>query len=150
MDCRVSPQAVTLVAQMEGYRPFIYKDAVGIPTVGYGHVVKKGEKIPQPLLPEDAYALLLQDLNDHAQTMSKDIKVPLKQNQYDALSSFVFNVGNGAFRKSTLLKVLNKEDHQSVPHQLRRWDKAGGRQLRGLTYRRELEASLYAYNTIEH
>lgn len=136
-----------MVAHFEGYRPFIYKDAVGIPTVGYGHVVKKGERIPQPLLPKDAYALLMQDLNAHANVMSKDIKVPLRQNQYDALASFVFNVGNGKFKTSTVLKQVNAKDHTSVPNQLKRYVYAGGKLLTGLVNRREQESNLYAYNT---
>ena len=70
------------------------------------------------------------------------VDVPLTQYQFDALVSFVFNLGSGAFGGSTLLKKLNAGDYSAVPAQLMRWNKAGGRVLRGLTRRRQAEIDL--------
>ena len=71
------------------------------------------------------------------------VKVPLNQNQFDALVSFVFNVGNNAFRDSTLVKVLNAGHFDQVPTQLRRWIRDNGKIVKGLINRREKEIALW-------
>jgi len=71
------------------------------------------------------------------------VSVPLYQGQHDASVSLVYNIGEGAFAKSTALKKINAGRHEEVPAQIKRWNKAGGKVVRGLERRREAEAALY-------
>ena len=71
------------------------------------------------------------------------VVVSLTQNQFDALVSWVYNLGPTNFRKSTMLKVLNDGNYDEVPYQMKRWNKAGGKVLKGLVIRREAEAELF-------
>ena len=71
------------------------------------------------------------------------VQVPLKQNQFDALCSWVYNLGPANLKASTLLKVLNSGDYEGVPAQIKRWNKAGGNVNAGLVRRREAEAALW-------
>jgi lysozyme len=87
--------------------------------------------------------LLSQDVKPAEQSVNNGVKVSLNQNQFDALVSFTFNVGGGAFSSSTLLKVLNQGQYDQVPDQLRRWTKSGGRTVQGLVNRRENEIKLW-------
>ena len=72
------------------------------------------------------------------------IRVPLEDGRFGALCSFTFNLGAGALQRSTLRRRVNREEHEAVPRELRRWVWAGGRKLKGLIRRREAEAALYA------
>ena len=74
---------------------------------------------------------------------STAVTVPLSQNQFDALVSWVYNLGNGNLTSSTMLKVLNSGDYAGVPAQIKRWNKAGGKVLEGLTRRRQAEADMF-------
>ena len=76
--------------------------------------------------------------------------MPLEQFQFDALVAWVYNLGAGNFKESTLLRVLNEGDYDDVPHQIKRWNKAGGRVLQGLVRRREAEALLFQNKEWEH
>ena len=76
--------------------------------------------------------------------MLRLIRVPLEDGQFDALSSFAFNLGGGALQRSTLRRKVNREEHDAVPDEFRRWVWAGGRKLKGLVRRRAAEAALYA------
>jgi len=87
--------------------------------------------------------LLSQDVNPAAAAVTTRVTVTLSQNQFDALVSFTFNVGIGAFSGSTLLKVLNQGQYNQVPDQLLRWNKAGGKVVPGLTNRRQNEIKLW-------
>jgi len=87
--------------------------------------------------------LLKQDMTPAAQVVTNKVTVPLNQNQFDALTSFTFNVGGAAFSGSTLLKLLNQGQYDEVPPQLRRWNKAGGKVVQGLINRRENEIKLW-------
>ena len=75
--------------------------------------------------------------------INRAVKVELNQNQFDAMVSWVYNLGNGNLGASTLLKVLNMGDYAGVPAQMLRWNKAGGKVLEGLTRRRQAEADLF-------
>lgn len=87
--------------------------------------------------------LLLRDLHIAELVVNSNVRVKLTQNQYNALVSFAFNVGVGAFRKSTLLRLLNNSGYESVPDQMRRWIFSAGRQIQGLKNRREKEVKLW-------
>ena len=129
----------------EGLHLVAYLDAAGIPTIGWGHTkgVKAGDRITR----EKAEKLLDDDINDHARCVArlldKAIFAGLKQGQYDALVSFVFNVGCGAFERSTMRKMLNSGEHERAASEFPRWNKGGGKVLAGLTRRRAAEKRMY-------
>ena len=110
-------------------------------TIGYGHTkdVFRGMSITE----QQAEALLLEDLQWAENTVNRVVKVPLNQNQFDALVSLCFNIGSTAFSNSTLVRVLNKGDYVEAANQILRWDKQAGRTLRGLTIRRTKERELF-------
>lgn len=93
---------------------------------------------------EEAEQLLKDDLDRFERVVQDKVTVPLTDNQFAALVSFAFNVGTGAFQRSTLLRKLNAGGYDAVPEQLARWVHAGGRRLQGLANRRAAEAGLWA------
>jgi lysozyme len=110
-------------------------------TIGYGHThtAKAGQRITE----EYAEFLLRQDILWVEAVLNSLVEVPLSQNQYDALGSFIYNVGGTAFANSTLLRVLNGGDYSSAADQLLRWDKQKGKVLQGLSVRRAKERALF-------
>lgn len=138
----ISEKGVSLIKNFEGCRLEGYKCPAGIPTIGYGHTgseVRVGMKITQA----EADKLLKNDLIVHCNNVSKLVKVPLNQNQFDALVSFEYNIGYGAFSKSTLLKMLNQKNYKEAAEQFLRWKYAGGKVLAGLERRRKAEKELF-------
>jgi len=95
------------------------------------------------LLGDAAEKLFQQDLEPKAAAVNARVSVPLFQGQFDASVSLVYNIGEGAFAKSTALKKINAGRHEEVPAQIKRWNKAGGKVVKGLERRREAEAALY-------
>ena len=132
-----------MIKHFEGYSPIIYKDAAGYDTIGFGHLIKPGEKIEEPLLGDAAEGLLLQDVKPKAAAVNARVSVPLFQGQFDAVVSWTYNLGEGALKSSTMLKKINAVRHDEVPGQMKRWNRAGGKVLKGLERRREAEAALY-------
>ena len=130
-----------LIKHFEGCYLTAYLCPANVWTIGYGHTktAKQGMVITQ----EEADRLLEQDVAWVKAAVIGAVKVPLTANQTSALYSFVFNVGAGAFRSSTLLRKLNAGDYTGAQGQFRRWNKAGGKVLRGLTRRRAAEAKLF-------
>ena len=126
----------------EGLRLTAYKDGGGVWTIGYGHTgsdVREGLTIPL----SEAERLLTRDLRVAEGHVNDAVKVKLTQNQFDALVSFVYNVGGGAFRSSTFLKLLNAGDYEGAANQLPRWNKDNGKVVNGLTNRRHEERELF-------
>lgn len=131
-----------IIKHFEGFRLEAYSDSGNKWTIGYGHTgpeVHEGLKITE----EEAEELFLKDLMHAKSVVEKYVKVNLYDNEKAALISFVFNVGEGAFRKSTLLAELNRGKYENVPHELYRWNKVGGQESGGLTRRRRAEVSLW-------
>jgi len=138
---KTSQQGIDFIKRHEALRLHAYKDAVGVWTIGYGHTLaaKQGMVITE----EEAERLLIQDLKAVEDEVNRYL-LPLKQHQFDSLTSFVFNVGVGAFRKSTLLKLLKMDvNHPDITNQFNRWVYGGGKILPGLVRRRKEEANLY-------
>jgi lysozyme len=133
----ISASTLVGIAIHEGYVGKTYLDAVGVPTIGFGET--KGVKPGQTTTPTRALVQLLQSADEHAKGMSACIKVPLHQHEYDAYLSFTYNVGVGAFCRSTLVKKLNAQDYDGACAELLKWDRAGGQALPGLTKRRQEE-----------
>lgn len=153
---KMSEHGLELIKQWEGFKPDVYKDSAGLPTIGVGHLITKSQQttgeiviggVPvqyaNGLTDQQVLDLLSQDVQPAEQAVNNGVKVALDQNQFDALVSFTFNVGVGAFTSSTLLKVLNQSQYDGVPDQLRRWNKAGGKVVQGLVNRRENEVKLW-------
>lgn len=138
---KTSQKGIDFIKRHEALRLNSYLDAVGVWTIGYGHTktAKKGMTITEA----EAEKLLVDDLKTAEDEINKHL-LPLKQHQFDSLVSFVFNVGTGAFRTSTLLKRLKADvNHPDIPNQLNRWIYGGGKVLSGLVKRRKQEADIY-------
>lgn len=137
----VSDKCVKLIGEFEGFRAHAYLCPANVWTIGYGFTkgVKKGDTITRG----QADARLVHELGDFGDQVEKMVKVPLKQCQFDALVSFAFNVGVGALRDSTLLKLLNAGNYAGAADQFTRWNKAGGKVLPGLVKRRAAEKELF-------
>jgi lysozyme len=133
---------ISLIKKHEGLRLEAYLPTPNdVWTIGYGHThtAKQGQKITGA----QAEALLRKDITWAEEAVNKSVVVPLTQNQFDALVSFVFNVGAGAFGSSTLLRLLNSKDYEGAANQFLRWNKQKGVVLKGLTKRREEERKLF-------
>ncbi|WP_063552064.1 lysozyme [Burkholderia territorii] len=140
---RTGEQGIALIKQFEGLRLARYLDAVGKPTIGYGHLILPNERFTRPLTPAEAEALLRRDLRGAELNLRKLLRVPVTQQQFDALMSFVFNLGAGRLRSSTLLRYLNAGASVRAADQFLVWNKAGGKPLAGLTKRRQAERALF-------
>lgn len=138
---KLNKEGLDLIKQWEGLRLEAYLCPAGAWTIGYGHTetAKKGMKINQ----DEADRLLVYDLSRFIEAVDDSVKVTLNDNQFATLVSFAFNVGVGAFKKSTLLKKLNAGDYSSVPSELARWNKVRNKVSAGLTNRRAAEAGLW-------
>jgi lysozyme len=139
-----------LTKTSEGFRSRLYNDAAHYCTIAYGHLIKRapcngtepGEFRKGVTEPRGA-KLLVADMEQAQIAVLTGVRVDLTDGQYAALCDFVYNVGGGNFKSSTLLRMVNARRHDQVPFQLRRWAKAGGRELPGLVTRREREIDLY-------
>lgn len=135
-----SPACKELIQQFEGCRLEAYLCPANIPTIGYGHTV--GVKAGDVWTQDEADRVLELDLQEYGRAVSRLLKVPVTQTQFDALVSLAFNIGTGAFGKSTLLKMVNLGD-SSAAREFLKWTKAGGKILPGLVKRRAAERALF-------
>ncbi len=133
--------AADIIKRFEGCKLTAYKCPAGVWTIGYGHTsgVKEGMVISEG----EAFARLMMDMQEAGGSIEKLVKVTLNDNQFAALVSFVFNVGAGAFRKSTMLTLLNGNAYRGAAEQFGRWTKAGNQVLPGLVKRRAAERALF-------
>jgi len=145
---RTSELGIELIKGHEQLRLTAYLCPADVPTIGYGHtgpdVTRADVASGKTITERQADMMLIADLGSAESAVNKFVTVPLAQHEFDALVCFVFNVGGGAFRSSTLLRLLNQGFKCEVPAQLARWNKASGKILRGLTRRRAEEAVLWA------
>lgn len=138
----LSEKGINLIKNFEGCRLQAYKCPAGKWTIGYGHTgndVKQGRCISK----EQAENLLKQDLIIHCNNVSKLVKIPLKQNEFDALVSFEYNVGYGNFSKSTMLRLLNSGNKTAAVKEFDKWIYSGGKVLNGLKVRRKKEKAYF-------
>ena len=144
---KISPRGLELIKDFEGFSSTSYLCPAKIPTIGWGNTfyedgtrVKLGEQISKT----DALKLLEVVANrDFADKIFPSIKVKVTQNQFDAMVSLAYNIGTGSFLKSTLLKKVNAGDFTGAGEEFLRWNKAGGKEVLGLTRRREREKQLF-------
>ena len=129
---------MTQLMMMEGLRLTAYRDAAGVPTIGYGHT--KGVRMGDRISEDWARKLLRQDVAE-VERQVKAMRVASTEGQLDALVSFAFNVGIGRLRRSTLLRLIREGGTKlQIQREFKRWVYAGGQRLRGLELRREWEA----------
>lgn len=137
-----SQNGINLIKRFEGCKLTSYKCPANVWTIGYGHTlnVKPNQKITQ----QQAEQFLKQDLVKFENCINNIHIKKLNQNKFDALVSFTFNVGIGAFQSSTLRKkVVNDSDDKNILLEFYKWIYANGKQLAGLKQRRKAEADLY-------
>ncbi len=143
---QTSEKGIALIKQFEGCKLTAYQDSVGVWTIGYGWTqpvegkpIRAGMTIKQ----ETAERLLKTGLVSYESDLSRLVKVGLTQGQFDALVSFTYNLGARSLSTSTLLRKLNAGDYTGAADEFMRWNKAGGKVLKGLTRRREAERALF-------
>lgn len=143
------PEGIALIKKFEGFRKAPYKCPAGIWTIGYGSTKGADTKpihINTPDISEkDAEALLVRDVKGAERAVRKYVSVPLCSFQFDALISFVYNLGEGNFRDSTLLRELNVSNIEGAASEFDRWVFAGGQRMAGLVKRRAAEAALFMH-----
>lgn len=142
-----SKAGVDLIKKWEGFRPAMYLDAAGRPTIGYGTLIDRPEDQylrTATITEAQAEELLRRDLVSFEQSVNEAITVRLTQNQFDALVSFVYNVGPGNFLNGSLPRLINqRSDALAISAKWREYRLAGGRVLQGLVNRRRDELALF-------
>jgi lysozyme len=138
-----STAGLELLKRSEGFRAQVYLDVSGHPSIGYGHRLLHPESFPDGIDEPQATEILCSDVRESEQAVTRLVKVPLTQGQFDALVDFAFNLGAGKLATSTLLKVLNAGRYEDAVEQLLRWDLAGGQERQALKERRQAEAELW-------
>lgn len=145
MSVELPPEAFALVKHFEGRRLDAYTDTAGVRTIGYGHTGGVGRA--SSITPEQADEFLDQDLKIAQAAVLRNVKVPLNSNENAALVSLAFNIGEGAFARSTCVKALNQGDRKRAADEMQRFVKAhvGGKlvTLKGLELRRKAERDLF-------
>ena len=138
----LSPAGAAFIARFEGFRAVPYRCPAGKLTIGYGHAIQPGEQFSS-LTPDEALTLLQQDATREAAPLGRALTVDLLPHEADALISLAFNCGGRTIARSTLVRLLNAGEAQEAAHQFGKWNKAGGRESRGLTLRRAAEQRLF-------
>ena len=136
-----SNDCIDMVKYFEGFKAVAYLCPANVWTIGYGRTknVKDGDITSMPQATRD----LEEELVEFGNQVHRVVDVELSQNEFDALTSWTYNLGVGNLQSSTLLKKLNAGDKDSVPSEMLRWNKAAGKVLAGLTTRRQAEADLW-------
>ena len=138
---KISNNGLDLIKHFEGLVLKAYKCPAGVWTIGYGHTkdVQPGDEWSE----SNADHMLEVEMEEYEGYIHDSVTAPINQDQFDALVSWVYNLGGGNLNASTMLKVLNAGQYEEVPAQMMRWNKAGGKVLEGLTRRRQAEANLF-------
>lgn len=141
----INEDGLELIKQFEGVKLKVYRDPVGIPTVGVGHVVQPHDNlhVGDIVSAERVDAFLRADVGVAERAVMELVQVTITSNQFSALVSFTFNVGRGALLRSTLLRKLNVENYDGAAAEFNRWTRAKGRVLPGLVRRRAAERALF-------
>jgi lysozyme len=147
---KMSDDGLEFLTRHEGCELRVYDDVAGYPTIGVGHLIRDDDPdFSNGITHDEAIELLRKDVGHAEHCVNSYVNVPLTQIQFDTLVSFVFNIGGGAFKDSTLLRLLNQEQYGEVPAQLQRWNRAGGQVVQGLINRRAAESGLWQGETYD-
>lgn len=138
---KISTKGIGMIKVFEGLRLKAYRCTAGKLTIGYGHTagVKEGDVIDN----KTADRFLMEDLAWSEECVNSSVSVNITQGMYDSMVSLVFNIGSGAFKKSTLLKKLNSGDYIGASNEFGRWIHSGGRVVQGLIERRAKEKVMF-------
>lgn len=148
----ISPAGIEIIKRHEALSLVVYDDQAGLPTIGYGHLIKAGEPFTSEsrLTQAEAEALFAVDLRPFVEGVDASLEVEVLQSQFDALVSFAFNVGLGALRSSSFLRAVNsQEPNEVIVEKLMRWNKVTNPRTKqkevssGLTRRRAEEAKAW-------
>ncbi|MFA7238730.1 MAG: lysozyme [Sulfuricellaceae bacterium] len=137
-----SPNGINLIKSSESFSAVVYLCPAGKPTIGWGHVIRPADKLAPPISQQQGETLMRTDLRP-VEIYLDAIFPGLAQNEFDALASFIFNIGLGAFEKSTMFRLLKAGDKAAAADQFPRWNKAAGKILPGLVKRRAAERTLF-------
>ncbi len=142
---KISDAGLNKLKKFEGLELCPYLDSAGKITIGYGHLILPHEKhlLTGCITEPEAERLLRNDVKTAEKYVNKYVDVPLSQNEFDALVSFVYNVGGGAFKASTMLKRLNSGNKHLAADEFERWIYAGGVKSKGLLARRMAEKKTF-------
>jgi lysozyme len=143
---KLNKAGLDLIKSFEGLRLETYKCSAGVNTVGYGTTLINGKMVQNGLKIslEDAERFLIEDIKKFESGVLKVVSVGLTNNQFSSLVAFSYNVGLGALRGSTLLKIVNRNPNDPlIRNEFMKWNKAAGKELTGLTRRRKAESDLY-------
>lgn len=138
---QINDAGLDLIKSSEGCRLKAYLDGGGVPTIGYGST--KGIKMGDEITQSQAEVLLIRDLQHACVGVESVVDVDIFDNQYAALVCLTFNIGVAAFSQSTLLRLLNEGKYDEAKAQFIRWNRDNGKEIPGLTARREREAKLF-------
>lgn len=142
---QISYSGIQSLKELEGFRDKAYKDTGDVWTIGYGTIRWLGKPVEagQTITEKEAQLALQNDLAWAQTAVNQLVRVPLKQHMFDALVSFVYNIGADAFAKSTMLRLLNGGLYSSAADQFKRWNKDNGKVIPGLVSRRKIEESMF-------
>ena len=147
MTIKTSPAGLAIIKKFEGFRAKPYACPAGVATIGYGSTYyadgRPVKMTDAPITEAQAQELLQATLTKYEDCVNGAVKMPINQNQFDALVSFTYNVGCSAFRNSTMLRLFNAGHTELAAAQFDRWTKAGGKDLPGLITRRKAERALF-------
>lgn len=143
----INQATINLIKDFEGFRAETYLDAVGVPTIGYGTTAMAGVGIEpragMKVTEQQAEAYLLKTVEKFAAQIVPSIKRPTNDNEFGAMVSLAYNIGPGAFKRSSVLRHFNAGDKSRAADAFLMWNKAGGKVLKGLVRRREAERALF-------
>lgn len=145
---KISEKGIALIKDAEGFSAKPYQDVAGYWTIGYGHKILETDDIypygeKNLITNEEAENILLRDISWAERCVNANVSAPLTQNQYDALISFVYNVGCGNFEQSMMLKLINDGDFETASEEFKRWVYSKGRYIAGLENRRTKERQTF-------
>jgi lysozyme len=144
---KVSKKLLDMLVHHEGLRLKPYKCPAGLWTIGVGHLIGDGKTLPpeynRTFTKDECYAILAKDVERFERGVTRFVPVKLSQGEFDALVSFSFNLGLGTLQRSTLRQALLRGDKISAVQSLLKYNKAGGKVLKGLDNRRKDEAALF-------
>lgn len=137
-----------LITEFEGFRAKPYLCSAKIPTIGYGNTYypdgKRVTMLDKEITRMQAFEMFKFIADKFASTVSKLVKTPLNQNQFNALVSLAYNIGTGNFASSTLLKKVNiNHNDKTIELEFKKWNKVNKKEVAGLTRRRNYEANIY-------
>ena len=143
----INDKGLDLIKSFEGFSSDPYKCVAGIWTIGFGSIYGEDNKRVTPDHPSvtdsKATELMKRDLWAIEYKVSRLVKVPISSNQFSAICSFVYNVGSGAFQRSTARMKLNREDYQGCADEFLKWKYANKKVIPGLLRRRYAERDLF-------